>query len=463
VRLLSGTAQNLSVDWYMHDPQTQLTAAVHIVKTLTDRGFEAYFAGGWVRDFVMNSSQKSDIDIATNATPDSIRKIFGQTIGVGEQFGVMIVVKDAIPFEVATFRSDVGIKDGRHPERVVFTDAKNDALRRDFTINGMFFNPFTEEVIDYTEGQVDIQNKIIRAIGDPAQRFSEDYLRMLRAVRFAARFGYTIEENTFRAIKDNAVYIKDISVERIFAEMSKMLTGKNPDASLKLLHESTLLPQFLPEAENLCGIEQPPQFHPEGDVFVHTVKTLSFLPENPPAQLAWAAFLHDIGKPSVMTVSDRIRFNNHHRSGAIMSEALLKRLKAPNALIDAVSGMVDNHMNFMNVGKMRLSTLKKFLSRPTIRDELELHRADCLASHGDLQNYYFVKERLDEFKIEEIKPKAFISGKDLIELGLRPGPVFGKILSDIYDLQLEERVTTKEEALEEAKKLIIALSTEKAE
>jgi len=439
----------------MHDPEIQLTAAVHIVKTLTARGFEAYFAGGWVRDFVMNFSQKSDIDIATNAAPDSIRKIFGQTIGVGEQFGVMIVVEAGVPFEVATFRSDVGIKDGRHPEQVVFTDAKNDALRRDFTVNGMFFNPFTEEVIDYTDGQADIQNKIIRAIGDPYERFSEDYLRMLRAVRFAARFGYAIEENTFQAIKNNAGFIKDISVERIFAEMSKMLTGKNPDASLELLHESTLLQQFLPEAENLCGIEQPPQFHPEGDVFIHTVKTLSFLPENPSPLLAWAALLHDIGKPSVMTVSDRIRFNNHHRSGAIMSEAILKRLKAPNALIDAVCSMVDNHMNFMNVGKMRLSTLKKFLSRPTIRDELELHRADCLASHGDIQNYDFVKARLSEFKVEEIKPKAFINGKDLIELGLKPGPLFGKILSDIYDLQLEEKIADREEALLEVKKLIV--------
>ncbi|MDR2729041.1 MAG: CCA tRNA nucleotidyltransferase [Chitinispirillales bacterium] len=443
----------------MHDPQTQLTAAVHIVKTLTTHGFEAYFAGGWVRDFVMNSSQKSDIDIATSATPDSIRKIFGQTIGVGEQFGVMIVVEAGIPFEVATFRSDVGIKNGRHPESVVFTNAKNDALRRDFTINGMFFNPFTEEVIDYTEGRSDVVKKVVRAIGDPVQRFSEDYLRMLRAVRFAARFGYTIEENTYSAIKDNAVYIKDISIERIFAEMSKMLLQKNPARSLELLHESSLLPQFLPEVENLCGIEQPPQFHPEGDVFIHTVKTLSFLTENPSAQLAWAALLHDIGKPPTMTVSGRIRFNNHHRVGALMAESLLRRLKAPNALIEAVSGMVDNHMNFMNVGKMRLSTLKKFLSRPTILDELELHRADCLASHGDLENYYFVKARLGEFRVEQIKPKALISGKDLIELGLKPGPPFGKILSEIYDLQLEEKITTKEEALAEAGKMIRELRT----
>ncbi|MDR0306426.1 MAG: CCA tRNA nucleotidyltransferase [Chitinispirillales bacterium] len=439
----------------MHDPQTQLTAAVHIVKTLISRGFEAFFAGGWVRDFVMNSSQKSDIDIATNATPEAIRQIFGQTIGVGEQFGVMIVVESGIPFEVATFRSDIGIKDGRHPEQVVFTDAKNDALRRDFTINGMFYNPFTEEIIDYTEGQRDIREKVIRAIGDPNQRFSEDYLRMLRAIRFAARFGYEIEEQTFSAVKNNNTHIKEISVERIFTEMSKMLIQKNPGLSIELLHESGLLAQILPEVENLRGIEQPPQFHPEGDVFTHTVKALSLLPAKPSPALAWAALLHDIGKPPTMTVSDRIRFNNHHRAGAQMAEIILKRLKAPNALTDAVSGMVDNHMNFMNVSKMRLSTLKKFLSRPTILDELELHYADCLASHGDLENYYFLKARLGELKVDEIKPKALISGKDLIELGLKPGPVFGKILNDVYDLQLEDKITTREEAVEEAKKLII--------
>ncbi|MFP4013275.1 MAG: CCA tRNA nucleotidyltransferase [Chitinispirillaceae bacterium] len=433
-------------------PDIQFEAALHIVSTLVRHGFQAFFAGGWVRDYIMEKQNRGDVDIATNATPQTIARVFPQTIGVGEQFGVMIVVEEGIPFEVATFRSDVGIKDGRHPEQVVFTDPRTDALRRDFTINGMFFNPFTKEVIDYTGGRKDIERGIIRAIGNPAQRFSEDYLRMIRAVRFAARFDFKIEEDTYQALKLKAEKIKSVSPERIFAEMEKMLRQPHPDRALELLHDSGLLKQFLPEAEDLCGIEQPPEFHPEGDVFTHTVKALDFMPENPSQPLAWSVLLHDIGKPPTMTVSDRIRFNNHAHVGAQMSVNILKRLRAPNALVEAVSSMVGNHMNFVNVPKMRLSTLKRFLSRPTIHDELELHRADCLASHGDLQNYYFLKTRLGELKAEQIKPRAFLSGKDLIDLGFRPGPLFGKILSDIYDLQLEDQISTREEAVQAVQK-----------
>ncbi|MDR2578518.1 MAG: CCA tRNA nucleotidyltransferase [Chitinispirillales bacterium] len=431
----------------MQTSQTQFNSAVRIVRALRNGGFEALFAGGWVRGFVMGGSGGSDIDIATSAAPEDIRRLFGRTVGVGEQFGVMIVVEGGEPFEVATFRADVGIKDGRHPESVVYTDAKNDALRRDFTINGMFYDPLTEEVIDYVDGRRGIDEKVIKAIGDPGQRFREDYLRMLRAVRFAARFGFEIEEQTFQAIRDNAHHIKLISVERIFAEMGKMLTGPNPDRSLELLRDTCLLKHFLPEVENMSGVEQPREFHPEGDVFVHTAITIGQLPQNPSPALAWAALLHDIGKPVTMTVTDRIRFNNHHHAGARMSENILKRLRAPNALIDAVVSIVENHMNFMNVSKMRLSTLKKFLSRETIRDELELHRADCLSSHGELDNYDFIKEQLETFKVEEIKPPPFVTGKDLIALGLKPGPIFGRILGEVYDLQLEDKVTTREEAL----------------
>jgi poly(A) polymerase len=438
----------------MHDPDQQFESAVCIIKKLKNSGFEAFFAGGWVRDFVMGGPKGSDIDIATDARPEDIRRLFGRTVGVGEQFGVMIVLEGGIPFEVATFRADVGAKDGRHPESVVYTDAKNDALRRDFTINGMFYDPLADKVIDYVDGRGDIARKIIKAIGAPAQRFAEDYLRMLRAVRFAARFGFNIEEETFAAIKDNAPRIKKISVERIFAEMSKMLAGPNPHISLELLHDTGLLAHFLPEVENMRGVEQPAQFHPEGDVFAHTVKTLEFLPPNPSPALAWAALLHDIGKPPTMTVTDRIRFNNHHHAGARMAADILKRLRAQNALNDDVVSMVENHMNFMNVAKMRLSTLKKFLSRPTIRDELELHKADCLSSHSDLSNYDFIKERLETFKAEEIKPPPLISGKDLIALGLKPGPLFGKILGEVYDLQLEDKIATREEALSAVRNII---------
>jgi len=438
----------------MDNSSAQYKAAVRLVQTLRDGGFEAFFAGGWVRDFVMGGGGGGDIDVATAARPEDIRRLFGRTVGVGEQFGVMVVLQDGLPFEVATFRADVGIADGRHPESVVYTDAKNDALRRDFTINGMFYDPLTEEVIDYVGGRQGIKDKTITAIGDPGQRFAEDYLRMLRAVRFAARFDFAIDSGTSAAIKENAHRINAISAERVFAEMGKMLTGPNPHKSLELLHDSGLLTHFLPEAENLRGVEQPAQFHPEGDVFVHTVKTLSFLPPNPSPTLAWAALLHDIGKPPTMTVTDRIRFNNHNHAGARMAEIALKRLRAPNALTDAVASIVENHMNFMNVSKMRLSTLKKFLSRNTIRDELELHHADCMSSHGELDNYHFIKEKLTDFKAEEIKPDPLITGKDLIKLGLKPGPTFGKILGEIYDLQLEDKITTREEALETAREML---------
>jgi len=436
-------------------PQSpQYDSALRVVQTLRDGGFDAFFAGGWVRDFVMGVGEGSDIDIATSASPEEVRRLFGRTVGVGEQFGVMIVLEGGAQFEVATFRADVGGADGRHPDSVVYTDAKNDALRRDFTINGMFYDPITGEVIDYVGGRRDIGGRVVKAIGDPTQRFGEDYLRMIRAVRFAARFGFDIDGQTFNAIRDSARRINSISAERVFAEMSKMLTGPNPHRSLELLRDTGLLRHIMPEVDALQGVEQPAQFHPEGDVFVHTVKTLSLLPPNPPPALAWAALLHDVGKPATMTVTDRIRFNNHHHTGARIAEAVMKRLRAPNALNDAVTLMVENHMNFMNVGKMRLSTLKKFLGRETIRDELELHRADCLSSHGELDNYQLVREKLEEFKAEQIKPPPFISGKDLIAFGLKPGPLFGKILSEVYDLQLEDKITTREEALAEARKYL---------
>jgi poly(A) polymerase len=432
----------------MPNKPEQYNSAVRVVKALREGGFEAFFAGGWVRDRAMGVCAASDIDIATSAAPPDIRRIFGRTVGVGEQFGVMIVLENGAPFEVATFRTDIGGTDGRHPDSVAYTDAKNDARRRDFTVNGMFYDPVADEVIDYVGGRADIAGRVIRAIGDPQLRFGEDYLRMLRAVRFAARFGFDIEENTLLAIRKNAPRIKNISAERVYAEMSKMLAGPNPHVGVTLLHDTGLLKHFLPEVEDLRGVEQPAQFHPEGDVFVHTVKALSLLPPNPSPALAWATLLHDIGKPATMTVADRIRFNNHNYVGAKMAVDIMKRLRTPNALADAVTMMVENHMNFMNVSKMRLSTLKKFLSRETIRDELELHKVDCLSSHGDLDNYDFIKEKLAGFRAEQIKPKPFVTGNDLIALGLKPGPAFGRILGEIYDLQLEEKVASREDALE---------------
>jgi poly(A) polymerase len=435
----------------MQDVQIQRQAALDIVSKLVHSGYTALFAGGCVRDMLMGNDEPGDIDIVTNATPQTVAALFSHTVAVGAQFGVVVVVHRGIPFEVATFRSDIGTDDGRHPSHIVFTDAEHDALRRDFTINGMFYDPLTDKVFDYVSGKKDLAAKVVRAIGDPALRFREDYLRLLRAVRFTARFDFTIDTATWDAVKENAARITGISAERIFAELDRMLQKPNPDRAFRLLAESGLLAHTIPEVADLIGVEQPPEFHPEGDVFIHTIKALGSMGPGPSPVLAWSVLLHDIGKKVTMTVTDRIRFNNHDQAGAKMAESVLTRLHAPGSLIGAVVACIDNHMNFMNVTVMRLSTLKKFLSRPTITDELELHRADCLASHGNIDNYHFVKTKLEAFALEQLKPPPLLRGNDLIAFGLTPGPLFGTILDEIYDLQLEEKITTREEALEMVK------------
>jgi len=429
------------------EPQEKHSGAIHIVKELLNHGFQAYFAGGVVRDMVMGNQVPGDIDIATDATPQSIGRIFPQTIKVGEQFGVMIVVEKGIPFEVATFRSDIGISDGRHPASITYTDAKEDALRRDFTINGLFFDPISNQLIDYVGGVKDIEQKIIRAIGDPELRFREDYLRMLRAIRFSARFSFKIEESTWRAIKKYSPQIINISAERIFIELDKILRQGNADIAISLLRDCGLLKIILPEIDNLIGVEQPEKYHPEGDVFTHTILALSLLKPVPSSVLAWSVLLHDIGKPSTKVITDRIRFNNHDRVGAEMAKETLKRLRASNSLIKGVEACIENHMNFKNVRQMRLATLKKMLSRETIDEELELHRIDCLASHGILSNYNYVIEKRKMIASDRLKPQPYIKGKDLIEMGLKPGPVFGELLTEIYDLQLEEKINNRDEAL----------------
>ncbi|HEX2955379.1 MAG TPA: CCA tRNA nucleotidyltransferase [Chitinispirillaceae bacterium] len=418
-----------------------------IVAILRKNGYAAYFAGGFVRDLVLEVTEKGDIDIATNAKPQTIAQLFPATIDVGEQFGVMVVVLHGYNYEVATFRSDIGIHDGRHPSKVVFTDAQTDALRRDFTINGMFYDPQTDEIIDFVNGIDDCNNGIIRSIGDPQLRFREDFLRMLRAIRFSSRFNFSIEQQTWNAIVENAAHITEISPERIYAEINRMLCGNNPDKAIELLDKSGMLKSILPEVSSLSGVEQPPEFHPEGDVFVHTLKALHYLRKNPSPILAWSTLLHDIGKPPTITYKDRIRFNNHDRVGATMAITVLKRLRASNAVIEGVDACISNHMNFMNVTRMRLSNLKKFLARPTLQDELELHRVDCLASHGDISNCAFIEEQLQKHPAETIKPPPVLTGKDLIALGLKPGPEFGKILTAAYDLQLEDQIRDKDEAI----------------
>jgi poly(A) polymerase len=430
----------------MYNPSTTIEkTAQDIVRRLTNHGCIAYFAGGWVRDRLLGTTHNADIDIATNATPQTVAKIFPQAKGVGEHFGVMLVMENEIPFEVATFRTDIGSTDGRHPDKVVFTDAKHDAERRDFTVNGLFFDPLTDTIYDFINGQKDIADKCIRAIGDPAHRFSEDYLRLLRAIRFAARLDFSIDEATWQALKEHHLGLKTISGERIFAEMTKILTHPSAERGLRLMMDCGILAVILPEVDAMRGVEQPIEFHPEGDVFEHTLKTLSLIKERTPVTV-WSALLHDIGKPSTMVISDRIRFNNHQRIGAELAQTVLRRLKCSRAFMDDVYTCIDNHMNFMNVTKMRLSTLKKFIGRPTIKDELELHRVDCLASHGGLENFDFVSEKLTSFAATEVKPLPLLCGADLIAMGFSQGPIIGKILSEVYDLQLEDKLASLPEA-----------------
>ena len=394
---------------------------------------------------LLGIENNDDIDIATNAKPTAIASLFKKVVGVGEHFGVMLVIKNRVPFEVATFRADIGISDGRHPQKVEFSDAETDAQRRDFTINGLFYDPLKKEVIDYVNGRADLEKGVIRTIGKPQLRFKEDYLRLLRAIRFAARFSFTIESDTWKSLKRNAKNITHVSMERIFQELTKMLIGPSPDKALSLLEKSGLLKVILPEVHALKGVEQPAVFHPEGDVLNHTIKTMSYL-RKPSHTLAWSALLHDIGKPATQSRTDRIRFNNHSRISAVMAKKALLRLKSSRALIKGVYDCIDNHMSFINVTRMRLSTLKKFLSRPTFNDELELHRADCLASHGNIENYEFLKRKKKEIDTKDLRPKPLIRGKDLIELGFEPGPLFGNIINKMYALQLDEKIKTHNEA-----------------
>lgn len=407
-----------------------------------------------MRDLLMGS-EPSDYDVATTATPEEVMKLFKKTIPVGVQFGVVLVLVDGIQYEAATFRTEAGYSDGRHPDKVEFATAEKDARRRDFTINGMFYDPEKEEVLDYVGGQDDLKKKVIRAIGNPHERFEEDKLRMIRAVRFSARFQFPMEKETLKAIKELAPKIKVVSAERIHDELVKMFTGPNAGKALDLLRDTGLLHEILPEIEPMIGCEQPPEFHPEGDVYIHTRMLLEQLKE-PSEVLAFAALLHDVGKPPTFQRADRIRFNRHEHVGARMAEEICKRLKFSNNNTKQIVECVQNHMKFKDAPKMRESKLKRFLSRDTFDTEMELHKIDCLASHGSLEIYEFCKNKIEEFKNaqEEIKPKPLVTGNDLIALGEKPGPHFKKILEELYDLQLENKIKTTEEGIAKAKELI---------
>ena len=416
-----------------------------ILTRLREAGHEAYFVGGCVRDLLLKKKPK-DFDIATNATPKEVGALFSKTVAVGAQFGVMIVIVDGQNIEVATFRADKGYTDGRHPTGVRFTDAKEDALRRDFTVNGLFYDPIRRKVMDWVDGQTDLRKKILRAIGKPTKRFSEDKLRLLRAVRFASVLGFKIDPKTFSAIKQLAPTIHEVSHERVRDELIKMFTGPSPALALTLLDKTGLLKEVLPEVHKMKGVRQPKAYHPEGDVFVHTRLLMGQL-KNPSIVLAFGSLLHDVGKPGTYKRSDRIRFNGHDRVGAALTQKILERLRFSNDLKDQIVACVDGHMRFKDVKQMRQSTLKRFLQRGTIETELEQHRIDCLASHGDLSNWRFLKKKIKSLSREEIKPVPLITGRDLLALGYKEGPLIGKILKSAEEAQLEGALTNNEDAL----------------
>ena len=420
--------------------------AVRVVERLREAGFEAYFVGGCVRDQVLGV-EPHDYDIATSARPKDVKKLFDKVVEVGAQFGVSRVCLDEEWFEVAAFRADLSYSDGRRPDAVEFTDAKGDVSRRDFTINGLLYDPATDEVIDHVGGLVDIENKLIRCIGDPAERFAEDRLRLLRAVRFAARFDYQIELATLRAFPAGVAVIDEVSPERIGVELLSILTGPHADHGIQLLDEMRFLVHLLPEVHSMKGVEQPPEFHPEGDVFEHTLLAVGMM-SNPSPELALAVLLHDVGKPPTFQKTDRIRFNDHARVGSNMAAKICRRLKMPNSITDTVVELIATHMNFIDVQAMKESRLKRFLREPCFEDALELHRVDCLASHANLDTWRWCLDRYTELEPEQVRPPRLISGYDLIEMGYAPGPDFKKILDAVEDAQLENSLETAEQAIE---------------
>jgi poly(A) polymerase len=421
-----------------------------ICDTLRRNGYQALLVGGCVRDLLLGR-EPADYDLTTDATPEQVVKLFPESVAVGAQFGVILIPRDGLKVEVAAFRSDVGYSDGRHPDSVVYSKTpQEDVQRRDFTINGLLMRHDTGEVLDYVGGQADLAAKVIRAIGEPDRRFTEDKLRMMRAVRFAARFGFEIEAATFRAIRRHVAEIHQVSPERLRDELTKMLAEGAGRRALELLDETWLLQQVLPEIGAMKGVEQPPQYHPEGDVWTHTLLMLEGLPKNASPTLAWGVLLHDVGKPptfqSAAETGDRIRFNNHVEVGVRMAEAICKRLRFSNEDTEQIVALVDNHMKFGAVEEMRASTLKKFVRLPHFEEHLALHRLDCLSSHRHLDSYDFLRRFLAETPPEQVRPERLLTGDDLQAMGFRPGPLFAQILRALEDGQLEGQIRTREEA-----------------
>ncbi len=419
-------------------------AARRIVEKLRLNGHEAFFAGGWVRDFLLRRKPQ-DIDIATSARPEEVMRLFPHATQVGAHFGVVSVRMYGRSYEIATFRSEGPYLDGRHPSSVEFTGPRQDALRRDFTINGLFFDPIAGRVIDYVHGAADLRERILRTIGRPEERFREDKLRMLRAVRFSCKLDFRIAPEVIEAIRTSASSILDVSWERIRDEILKILAGPAPGRGLDLLYETGLLGRILPEVEAMRGVMQPEEFHPEGDVYVHTRGALNLL-KKPSPVLALATLLHDVGKPPTYLLKERIRFDGHVEEGERMAAEICRRLRMSNEETARVVDLIHNHLRFMNIEQMRPGRLRRFLQRPDFQDHLELHRVDCLSSHKRLDTFRFAKEKHRELQNEPPPPPRLLSGDDLIAMGYQPGPVFREILEAVEDMQWESPGMTLDEA-----------------
>ncbi len=421
-------------------------AAAEIVRRLRAAGFEAYFVGGCVRDMLMGRAPK-DYDVTTAATPEQVVRLFPEALTVGAQFGVVIVPREAGNVEVATFRSDGIYADGRHPQEVRYPQtAQEDVRRRDFTINGLLFDPLSDQVLDFVDGQADLRARRLRTIGDPVERLSEDRLRMLRAVRFTARFGFKLDPAALEAIRLIAPQIHSVSAERVRDEIIKILTEGPARAGFVLLDEANLLQEILPEIKKLQGVEQPPEFHPEGDVWIHTLMMLEGL-RNPTPTLALGVLLHDVGKPPTFSVRERIRFDHHVEVGAKMAEEICARLRVSSKETERIVELVRHHLRFKDFPNMKRSTQLRFIRMEGFDEHLELHRLDCLSSHRDLSNYEMARKMLEETPREVIKPAPLLTGRDLIAAGYKPGPIFKTILRAVEDAQLEGRIHDPQEAM----------------
>ena len=426
---------------------TSESLAHDVIRRLHAAGYKAWLVGGCVRDLLLGRHPK-DFDVATDARPDVVTEVFERSEQVGAHFGVVLVRDNGAQVEVATFRSDLLYVDGRRPERVHFeTDPRQDVLRRDFTINAMLLNPESGEVLDFVGGRGDLEQGIVRAIGDPEMRFGEDHLRLLRAVRFAARLKFRIEPATMAAMQRLHASILKVSAERVRDELVRILTEGGARYGFELLRDTGMLADLLPEVAAMEGVQQPPEYHPEGDVWVHTLLLLEKL-RDPTPTLALGALLHDVGKPPTFRVADRIRFDGHVEVGVKMAREIMTRLRFSHEQTERVEKLVANHMRFKDLGKMRESTLKRFLRQPGFEEHLELHRLDVLSSNRRLENYELAKRCLREMPAEELKPPPLIRGDDLIAAGYQPGPAFGAMLRAAEDAQLEGKVRTREEALE---------------